>query len=287
MTRSELVRLIGLTAQVILLHFGMEPLLQQIQSSELFRQTWHQEDRCEKLSDEALPKLGKKASKLIPSMERVLSYLDAISSCAFGCEQGDHALERLLFRCCNRARAAVRLSRLGYYDESLMITRALGEAANLMLLFTIDASVVDAWRRQEKWARSAVEIRKALEVANHIAAVDQSRYSILSGLAAHADPNYAPSAFNVLAQPVSPGSFSEEGLLVTFNEISFPLGLLVFPATSLFTIPQTARVATLKAGAELIRNVGGFMIDKQTEYWDRKRSDLIAAIESEGKTSIS
>lgn len=259
----------------------MEQLLQQIESTELFRHTWDKEDRCESHSDGILPTLGKKASRLIPSMERVLSYLDAISSCSFGCEKGDHALERLLFRCCNRARAAVRLSRLGFYDESLMITRALGEATNLLLLFVADAAAVDAWRNQEKWTRSAVEIRKKLEAANHIAAVDQHRYSILSGLAAHADPDYAPSAFNVLSQPISPGSFSEEGLLLSFNEIGLPLGLLAFPATSLFNIPKAAKTATLKAGAELIRNVGGFTVDKQGEYWERRRTELIAAIENE------
>jgi hypothetical protein len=113
---------------------------------EFFAPSWAAESECERVTDETLPKLGKKAPLTLPSIERVLVYLDAISSCFFGCPGGDHAVERLLFRSCNRARASIRLLRMGFYDESLMISRAVGETANLMLLFTCHPTAMQDWK---------------------------------------------------------------------------------------------------------------------------------------------
>jgi hypothetical protein len=211
--------------------------LKDLESIDLFAPSWAQEARCEQITDEVIPTLGKKAPLTLPSLERVLVYLDSIASCAFGCHGGDHALERLLFRCCNRARASVRLFRMGFYDESLMITRAVGETANLMLLFAADATAIDSWKHHERWTKSPVEVRKTLELAQRLMAVEQNRYFLLSGIAAHADPEFAPAAHNVLNRPLTPGTFSREGALVCLNEISLPIAFLTFPATTIFQMP--------------------------------------------------
>lgn len=181
--------------------------LKDLDAVDLFGLSWADEARCEHVTDDVLPQLGKKAPLTLSSLKRVLVYLDAIASCAFGCHGGDHSLEQLLFRCCNRARASVRLFRMGFYDESLMITRAVGETANLMLLFAADSTAIEAWKGQERWTRSPVGVRKALESAQRQMAVEHDRYSLLSGLAAHADPEFAPAAHNVLNRPVTPATF--------------------------------------------------------------------------------
>src|SRR3989442_10053016 len=95
-----------------------------LNKTEFFKRTWEFEDKCEAETDKAIPAMGVKAPQALSTMGRLLAYLDAIASCAWGCPGGDHAIERLIFRACNRARGAVRLLRLGFYDESLMLSRA-------------------------------------------------------------------------------------------------------------------------------------------------------------------
>jgi hypothetical protein len=168
-----------------------------LEESKFFAATWATEAECERITDDALPTLGKKAPKTLGSIEPVLVYLDTISSCYFGCNGGDHAIERLLFRSCCRARAAIRLMRMGFYDESLMISRAVGEIANLLLLFACNPKAIQDWKNKEKWTQRPIEIRKALEAAQQAIAVDNKRYSLLSGLGAHSDPEFAPSSHNV------------------------------------------------------------------------------------------
>ena len=46
----------------------------------------------------------------------------------------------------SRARACVRLLKFGFYDESLSLTRSIGEIANLLCLFTIDKAEPEKWR---------------------------------------------------------------------------------------------------------------------------------------------
>jgi hypothetical protein len=88
--------------------------------------TWKMEDECKNQTDSTIATLGIKASLTLPAIGRVLSYLDAAASCGWGCPGGDHAVEHLVFKLCNRARGAIRLLRLGFYDESLMLSRANG-----------------------------------------------------------------------------------------------------------------------------------------------------------------
>ncbi len=162
--------------------------------------TWKMEDDCAAITGATLPKLGTKAPLTLPAVARVLSYLDAAASCGWGCRGGDHALEKLVFRMCNRARGAIRLLRLGFYDESLMLSRASGENANLLMLFLYRPAAVEQWRAQEKWTTRPVEVRKALEDCGVLLPVDEQRYRFLSAVSAHADPTFPPAAHNVLTK---------------------------------------------------------------------------------------
>ena len=73
-----------------------------------------QEEDCEEKSLGQLPRLGEKAPRCYEMTGRVLALLDALSSCAWGCAEGDHVLERLVVRSVNHARAALRLALMGF-----------------------------------------------------------------------------------------------------------------------------------------------------------------------------
>src|SRR5262249_50196930 len=144
-----------------------------IDKIDFFKATWEHEDACEAQTDALLPTFGEKAPQVLPAMGKLLAFLDATSSCSWGCPGGDHAMERLVFRACNRPRGAVRLIRLGFYDEALMLARANGEAANLLWLFIKDKTAIPAWKAGARRTTSPVEVRLALEAdADPIVPVD-------------------------------------------------------------------------------------------------------------------
>jgi hypothetical protein len=91
------------------------------------------------------------------------------------------------------------------------------------MLFTYQPTALEDWRAKERWTTSPVEVRKAIERCNVLLPIDQDRYKVLSGLAAHADPEFAPAAHNVLARPVSPAYFQVAGVLLALNEAGWPL----------------------------------------------------------------
>src|SRR2546421_338209 len=93
------------------------------------------ERRCAAETDLALRTAGQKAPRCSKELGTVLSLLDRLSTCSWGCRGGDHVPEYLLGRAVTNLRAAVQLLRLGYYDESLSLTRNAGEVANLLALF--------------------------------------------------------------------------------------------------------------------------------------------------------
>src|SRR5262245_13348972 len=91
-----------------------------------------QEDSCEKHSHTRLLQMGHKAPQCLENLGTVLSLLDRAASCFWGCHEGDHLIEYLAGRVAASARASLRLLYFGFYDESLSITRSIGEAANLL-----------------------------------------------------------------------------------------------------------------------------------------------------------
>jgi hypothetical protein len=244
------------------------------QELKFLSKTWDFEDECEKDSDREISNLGVKAPKTLNGIGIALSYLDALASCAWGCSNGDHALERLFFRVCNRTRAALRLSRLGFYDESLMLARANGETANLLVLFSSDRTHVEAWRRGDSWTKKPVEIRKKLEENQSLLPINGEQYKVLSGLAVHNSPSHAPAAHNVIELPVTPGTFQREGFVLTLNELARPLPHVILAACELITLPKKVKLALLNAGYALAENTGAFSIDNQARYWAEQRRNL-------------
>lgn len=134
---------------------------------------WEQEDDCERETDQELPKMGEKASQCLLRLGTVLSLLDRLSTCWWGCRGGDHLIEYLVGRSVNCARASLRLSRFGFYDEALSVTRSIGEIANLMCLFTNEVGAFDRWRTADASVRKTtfgpMQVRMQLENLRAIA----------------------------------------------------------------------------------------------------------------------
>ncbi len=177
------------------------------------------EESCEARTDEVLPRLGKRAPKTYSQLGTVLSLLDRLGSCYWGCGGGDHAIEWLAARASSNSRGALRLMRAGFYDEALGLARSVGEVCNLLHLFVFERTSLDDWRTTDPATRrkrySALTVRMRLERVADRAIIQNDRYSVLSGFAAHPDPASPPQAHNILGVAstgggVFPGSWDAD-----------------------------------------------------------------------------
>jgi hypothetical protein len=104
------------------------------------------EARCSAESLGEMPKLGISAPACYDRLGDVLSSLYAEASCYYGCAGGDHFRQRIIAHIVTHSLAALRLAILGYYDESIALTRNLGEIVNLLFLFAARPELQETWR---------------------------------------------------------------------------------------------------------------------------------------------
>ncbi|MGH9933273.1 MAG: hypothetical protein ACREA9_29160, partial [Pyrinomonadaceae bacterium] len=176
-----------------------------------------------------------------------------------GCAGGDHFLQRLTARIVTNALSSLRLAFLGYYDESLALTRNLGEIANLLFLFAAVPDSLEAWRLGDENKRkrefSPVKVRLKLEEMNLRPPVDQSSYSLLCEVGVHLGPSVSPQTFNEHNRPTLGAQFQYEGLMCTLNELSTNVAEC---AACLSAFPHVGdRSESLRMASELLLNVVG------------------------------
>ena len=122
---------------------------------------------------------------LVRSLGFVLSSMDGIPTCRWGCEDTteDHLERHLVANTISNARAAIRLLYSGYLAEALGITRVMEEYADLMCLFVISESALTDYRGSGKRARGkrfqASKVRQAIEKAS-LEGIDLPGYATAS-----------------------------------------------------------------------------------------------------------
>jgi hypothetical protein len=241
------------------------------------------ENRCELETLERLPQMGKKAPECIRALGTVLSLLDRLSSCWWGCQQGTHTIERLVFRSVSLGRASVRLSGFGFYDEALALNRSMCEIANLLCLFKLDADAVKDWAeatpQRRKEAFGPVKVRLRIEGLGHNVPIDEHRYRALSDVALHVTAPISPQAHNILEWPVSAGHFQEEGLLVALNELALALVYVAVFSSTLIPLQKEIRNSILRAAEDLGKQIGGANILEISEYRAKAKEQLRKAME--------
>ena len=233
-----------------------------------------QERICEASFDSWLPHAGKKAPQTTEALGTVLSYLDRIASCWWGCDGGDHQQERLVGRAASNARATLLLLRAGYYDEALGVVRQIGELANLLWLFMNSDESFLEWRSANEKVRrrsfSAVRVRERLEGIGVLMPMDETLYGRLSGMSIHANPETTPQSHSVLAIPTMGAYFQEVGALVVLNHLASLAGFALWFGSTLLQQPAD-QVIALKAARRLVESIGGIDIETAGEYREHVR----------------
>jgi hypothetical protein len=218
------------------------------------------EDDCLTRSTAQLSELGKKAPNTMEHLGTVLSFLDRLASCHWGCKGGDHVAEYLAGRCCSSGRASLRLLRHGYYDESLSLTRSIAETANLLFLFWQEPGVFEQWKKVDKGTRlrefGPAAVRRRLESKDVPVPADTARYSEFCEIATHVTPATRPQAHNPMQVPTLGGYFQAAGFLMSLNELSSMVAMSSFAASRLIAVDKEIAKQVALASVELLRNTG-------------------------------
>jgi hypothetical protein len=225
--------------------------------------------------------MGKKAPACYEMIGRCLGLLDAFSSCAWKCSEGDHILERLVVRATNSARAAVRLGLMGFYDESLTLVRSVGEIANLLSLFSERRELFDHWKTLDEKAQrrefSPVKVRLSLEEIGTPIRVSTTAYGELSSRAVHVNPRTSPQTFDWQGRAKGAAYFQDAGLLVCLNELARVLTFVTYAATQLSHLENSYKKRMFIASSNLIENTGQIGVENLQKMWtelEKKRADL-------------
>jgi hypothetical protein len=158
----------------------------------------------------------------------LLSLMDRLGSCWWGCSGGDHTVAYTVAASVGNALAALRLLRAGYYDEPLGLARQIGERANLLQLFLFDDQSLKDWSDASSEIRrrkfSAINIRLRLEGVKVPPVVPEEHYRYLSGFGVH--PGRTPQHFGEKFPPTVGGMFRPRGLLIALNELAYAVAMV-------------------------------------------------------------
>jgi len=127
--------------------------MKKLNGRKMLRAIGKYEDRCEEATKKYIPRMGKKAPLCYEYLGQLLAYADLIGSCAYGCpgkSEDAHAVWNLVARTSSFGRAALRLTKMGFYDETLIIVRNMGEICNLLSLFSLAPETIDEWKKSDR-----------------------------------------------------------------------------------------------------------------------------------------
>lgn len=222
-------------------------------------------DEGSSLADEFMRKGGKSLPATIELLGTVLSLMYRAAACGWGCSRGDHQVEWLCGRAVNQGMSAFRLIRAGSYDEALMLVRGIGEMANLLWLFMMDAKMLSEWKTASRGKRinefGPGPVRDKLKKIPPIfAPIDDKRYRLLCEFGAHPVPAFRPGEYNHLGRPILGVLVQELGVMVTVNELSYATATCATAFTKLLTLPEKEKIELKDRSVALFRAIGGIQI---------------------------
>ena len=167
------------------------------------------------------------------TLGELLWWLDGIASCRWGCRGGDHEEEHLLGRISSNAAAALLLVRRGYFDLACGVIRQLGEARNLLDLFTHSSRDYQEWLSSNERGRrdrySAFNVRRKLEQLGVGPVMGEDAYQVLSKYGTHPGPSVEPRPHDSPEKPTGGTAYRPAvGLSFIVAVATIAVGALLF-----------------------------------------------------------
>ncbi len=200
---------------------------------------------CQDISTEAIKRLSQPESTRLESLGTLLSLLDRLASCTWGCSKGDHVIENIMGRVVGYSQSAFWLAKSGLYDEALLLVRSVAEVANLFTYFSADPQKFRQWKTADPSKRihefGPAAIRKGLKNIGVSPPCDTARYKHLCEIAAHVTPTTTPQVHESGIRPSTGGLFQAEGFHSVLTELSIANAYTGIAACSLADIPEKKR----------------------------------------------
>lgn len=224
---------------------------------------------------------GKTYPLTLDGLGNVLSLLYRSACCHWGCRGGDHQAEWLVGRVVNQAMASYRLLRSAFYDESLMLTRGVGEIANLVWLCR-EPGEFEQWRtashRERMRLFSPKAVRDRLRIRLDFGPpIDGDRYKRLCEIGTHPVPYAGPNLFSGGTRPILGHIVQPAGLLIAINELAYATAMVGGPAGDLLGLPEQTNGALRSACSALIKSIGNVTTDKYDEMSAQQLKDAAEA----------
>ncbi|RIV23797.1 hypothetical protein DYU11_12570 [Fibrisoma montanum] len=216
---------------------------------------------------------GAKHPKAINNLGNALSLLYQAACCYWKCIGGDHSIEKLIGKVVNQAISSFQLYRGCFYDESLMLTRGIGEIANLLHLFFFFPDKIEVWKalnsreRYKQFKPSAV--REMLEKNNSLVPIDKDRYGKLCEIGTHPTPSEIPGHYTGTGVPILGMIVQPVGAYVSITELSYSVGLVLVVTPKLLDLDADIAKKMKDIGLELIRSLGSFNIMNYQENLEK------------------
>jgi hypothetical protein len=218
----------------------------------------HQDD-CAWQSRRQLRHLSKPVQQTYENLGTLLSVLDRMASCFWGCHGKEHVIEDLVGRAVGAGLAALRLIEFGHYDEAFALTRGIAEIGNLMWLFYIKPEELRPWiDLPEKERRSRYcppGVRKAIEAAGSVVPHDQSEYAWLCEVAVHPTPKSRPQAHNTYGIPTLGGFYQEHGQIECLARLAWALASVGGPAAKVALIERSRAETIVEASIRVAQEL--------------------------------
>lgn len=218
----------------------------------------HQDD-CASQSRRQLRRLAGPVGQTYENVGTLLSLLDRMASCFWGCHGKEHVIEDLVARAVSAGRAALRLIAFGHYDEAFALIRGIAEIGNLMWLFYVKPDEVRSWidlPEKERRARYCPPgVRKAIEAAASVVPHDQSEYAWLCEVGVHPTPTRRPQAHNTHAIPTSGGVYQEEAAIECLTRLAWALASVGGPAAKVALIERSRAETIVEASIQVVQEL--------------------------------
>lgn len=198
--------------------------------------------------------------KTLNDVGTLLSLLDQMASCLWGCRGGSHTIEHLVGRSVSSALAAFRLIEMGHYDEAWAITRNVAEVGNLIWLFFIVPDELYSWLRlSERERRSKfrpVAVRERIEAADSVVPHDRDSYSLMSEVGVHPSPENTPHArHNAYGIPTLGGYYQERGFVESLAQLAWAIASVGGPAARLANIDGKYETRIVNLATDLVQEL--------------------------------
>ncbi len=230
------------------------------QSNDFYNALISSEFEVEKLSSEVLHQKKGKALETYQFIEVAVNNLSKYATCSWGCTSVDHKLEYLIGRVVNHSLGALKLMKIGYYDESLSLIRNLAEISNLLTLFLYDNKSFNEWSNlaeNKSWEKySPAKVRSKIKALGKFDPIEKQHYGRLCSIGTHVNPNTQPGNYELDRVPNIGSHFQEVGFIVCLNELALMLGPIIMSVGKLSKLPENIKDLFTDLSIAVIESAG-------------------------------